>query len=205
MKSMKVFVITLTAGALTLGGCATNKSVDERLAALENRTEQKFETVGGQIEDLQQSQQEQEKKIAAISKEAQQALKRAEEAGILAQGRVVFEESFTEDRVRFKSGSAKLTDDARTALDEFAGRVKQLDRGVWIEIQGHTDATGSESYNHRLGFDRAEAVRAYLSQNHGIPLARMSTISYGESTPVQPNNTRDGRMANRRVVMVVLE
>ncbi|MDX1584976.1 MAG: OmpA family protein, partial [Thermoanaerobaculia bacterium] len=124
---------------------------------------------------------------------------------ILAKGSVVFEQSFTEDKVRFKSSSAKLTDEATAALDEFANKVKALDRGVWIEIQGHTDSTGSESYNHQLGFDRAEAVRNYLSKEHGIPLARMSTISYGEETPTQPNNTRDGRMANRRVVLVVLE
>lgn len=205
MQSMKMFVVTLTAGALMLGGCATNKSVDERLAQLESRTDQKLEGVAGQIEDLQETQRQQAAQIEEVSREAQQALERAEEAGILAKGRVVFEQSFTEDRVRFKLGSATLTDDAKVALDEFAGRVKSLDRGVWIEIQGHTDTSGSESYNHQLGFDRAEAVRAYLSQNHGIPLARMSTISYGESTPVVPNNTREGRMQNRRVVMVVLE
>lgn len=205
MKSMKMFVISLTAGALLASGCATNKSVDERIAQLESRTDQKFESVEGQIEDLQETQREQAEKLEAISAEAQQALDRAEEAGILAKGRVVFEQSFTEDRVRFKLGSAKLTDEAKVALDEFANRVKALDRGVWIEIQGHTDSTGSESFNHQLGFDRAEAVRSYLSQSHGIPLARMSTISYGESSPVQPNNTRDGRMQNRRVVIVVLE
>ncbi len=205
MKSTKIVMVTLTAGALMLGGCATNKSVDERISQLESRTDQKLEGVAGQIEDLQETQREQASKIEEVSREAQQALERAEEAGILAKGRVVFEQSFTEDRVRFKLGSATLTDEAKVALDEFAGRVKALDRGVWIEIQGHTDTSGSESYNHQLGFDRAEAVRAYLSQNHGIPLARMSTISYGESTPVSPNNTREGRMQNRRVVMVVLE
>lgn len=205
MKSMKMFVITLTAGALMVGGCATNKSVDQRIAELETRTEQKFEGVEGQIEDLQQTQREQGQQLEELSREAKQALERAEEAGILARGRVVFEESFTEDRVRFKLGSATLTDEAKVALDEFANRVKALDRGVWIEIQGHTDATGSESFNHQLGHDRAEAVRAYLSQSHGLPLARMSTISYGESTPAQPNNTREGRVQNRRVVLVVLE
>lgn len=205
MKPMKMIGISLMAGSLLAGGCATNKSVDERIANLESRTDQKLESVAGQIEDLQQTQREQEQKIAAISTEAQQALDRAEEAGILARGRVVFEQSFTEDRVRFKLGSATLTDEAKAALDEFANRVKALDRGVWLEIQGHTDSTGSESFNHQLGFDRAEAVRAYLSQSHSIPLARMSTISYGESSPVAPNSTRDGRMQNRRVVIVVLE
>lgn len=205
MKLMKTFVITLMAGALMAGGCATNRSVEEQIAAAESRTDQKFETVGGQIEDLQQTQREQEQRLTEVSREAKDALERAEQAGILARGRVVFEQSFTEDRVRFKSGSAKLTDEAAVALDEFADRVKALNRGIWIEIQGHTDATGSEAYNHQLGHDRAESVRAYLSQKHQIPLARMSTISYGETTPVQPNSTREGRTQNRRVVLVVLE
>ena len=55
----------------------------------------------------------------------------------------------------------------------------------------------------RLGADRAEAVRRYLNKQ-GVALNRMATISYGEDEPVAPNNTRDGRAANRRVVVVVL-
>ena len=45
----------------------------------------------------------------------------------------------------------------------------------------------------------------YLSRQHKLPLARMSTISYGDTLPLEPNNTRAGRSANRRVVLVVLE
>ncbi|MDX1582257.1 MAG: hypothetical protein R3338_01530, partial [Thermoanaerobaculia bacterium] len=103
MKSMKLSVITLMAFALVIGGCATNQSVDEKIAELESRTDNKFESVGSQIEDLQQKQMEQEEKLAEVSQEAKDALERAKEAGILAKGSVVFEESFTEDAVRFKS------------------------------------------------------------------------------------------------------
>lgn len=205
MNALKTFALTLAAGAMLAGGCATNRAVDERIAEVEARTDRRLETVGGQIEDLQQRQRQQEQRLEEVSREAQDALRRAEEAGILARGRVVFEEAFSEDRVRFNIASARLTDEARAALDEFAGRVKALDRAVWIEIQGHTDSTGSESYNLELGQNRAEAVRTYLSQQHAIPLARMSTISYGESAPVASNSTREGRRQNRRVVLVVLE
>ena len=54
-----------------------------------------------------------------------------------------------------------------------------------------------------LGQSRAEAVRRFLS-DQGIALNRMATISYGETKPVAPNNTREGRAQNRRVAIVVL-
>ncbi|HUO11267.1 MAG TPA: OmpA family protein, partial [Caulobacteraceae bacterium] len=70
-------------------------------------------------------------------------------------------------------------------------------------IQGHTDSTGSKAENVRLGEERAEAVRLFFYQQ-GVPLNRMSTISYGDASPVAPNNTRAGRAQNRRVVVVVM-
>ena len=55
----------------------------------------------------------------------------------------------------------------------------------------------------RLGEARAEAVRLFMNQQ-GVALNRMSTISYGDSSPVASNKTRDGRAQNRRVVVIVL-
>ena len=57
--------------------------------------------------------------------------------------------------------------------------------------------------NQRLGEERADAVRLFLNQQ-GVALNRMSTISYGDSSPVASNKTRAGRAQNRRVVVVVL-
>ncbi|MFN2237975.1 MAG: OmpA family protein [Thermoanaerobaculia bacterium] len=198
-------MFSLTAGALVLGGCATNSAVDDRIAQLEGRTNQKIESVEGQVEDLQEQQRRTEQRLDTVSKEASEALRRAEEAGLLAQGKIVFEQAFTEDRIRFPLGKSELTSEAKAALDELASRIKGVGRPVFIEIQGHTDSTGSARFNEELGFDRAEAVRRYLSAQHNLPLARMSTISYGETSPVNDNKTRDARMQNRRVVVVVLE
>jgi outer membrane protein OmpA-like peptidoglycan-associated protein len=55
----------------------------------------------------------------------------------------------------------------------------------------------------RLGEERAEAVRLFMNRK-GVPLNRMSTISYGDTSPVAPNNTRVGRAQNRRVVLIVM-
>lgn len=204
---MTKFTRLMSAAALAVvfGACATNKSVDERIAASQASTNQRIESVASQVEDLQQKQQQTDVKLEQLSQSAQEALKRAQEAGVLAKGKVVFEQSFSEDRVKFKLDSYELDDMAKAALDEFAGKVKALDTQYFIEIQGHTDDTGSERYNEELGQRRADAVRRYLSRQHQLPLARLSTISYGDTLPVESNKTRAGRAANRRVVLVVLE
>jgi len=198
-------VIAATALAGLLGACATSKAVDEKIAASQATTNQRIESVASQVEDLQQKQKATDVKLEQLSQSAQEALKRAQEAGVLAKGKVVFEQSFSEDRVKFKLASADLDKNAKAALDEFAARVKGVDSQYFIEIQGHTDDTGGERYNEDLGQRRADSVRRYLSREHKLPLARMSTISYGDTLPVESNRTRAGRTANRRVVLVVLE
>lgn len=198
-------ILAATALAALLAGCATNRAVDERIAASQAQTNQKIESVASQVEDLQQQQQRTAARVEELSQSAQEALRRAQEAGVLAKGKVVFEQSFSEDRVKFPLESAELNAAAKTALDEFANRVKALDRQYFVEIQGHTDDTGTERYNEELGQRRAESVRRYLSRQHNLPLNRMSTISYGDTLPVESNRTRAGRAANRRVVLVVLE
>jgi outer membrane protein OmpA-like peptidoglycan-associated protein len=204
MKTL-IRVVSVTAMTALLGACATSKSVDEKIAASQATTNQHIESVSSQVEDLQQKQQQTDVKLEQLSQSAQEALKRAQEAGVLAKGKVVFEQSFSEDRIKFKLDSYELDATAKAALDEFAGRVTALTDQYFIEIQGHTDDTGGERYNEELGQDRADAVRRYLSREHKLPLARMSTISYGDTLPLESNKSRDGRSANRRVVLVVLE
>ncbi|HEY2091450.1 MAG TPA: OmpA family protein [Thermoanaerobaculia bacterium] len=208
---MNRYVKGLSLGILTaaLVGCATNKSVDEkinaRVAETEAKSNQKIESVAGQVEQVQQHQKEQDAQLASLSQEAKDALKRATDAGVLAKGKVAFQQTFGEDRVKFKLNKYELDDTAKAALDEFATKVKGLTDQYYIEIQGHTDDTGGKRYNEDLGEHRAEAVRRYLSRSANLPLMRMSTISYGDTLPVAPNKTRAGRAQNRRVVIVVLE
>src|SRR6266480_1341261 len=205
-------LLVATVFVLSLGACATSKSVDEKIAAAQAQSSQKIESVSTQVEDLQQKQKasdvhlaQTDTQISQLSATAQDALKRAQDAGVLAKGKVVFEQTFTEDRVKFKSGKYDLNKDAQSALDEFAGKVKGLNAQYFIEIQGHTDNIGGKRYNEDLGERRAESVRRYLSKGQQLPLNRMSTISYGDSAPVTDNKTKAHRAENRRVVLVVLE
>jgi peptidoglycan-associated lipoprotein len=205
-------ILTATALAALLGACATSKSVDQKIAEAQAQSSKKIESVEGQVEDLQVKQkatdthlQQNDAAIAALSQEAKDALKRAEDAGVLAKGKVVFQETFKEDRIKFKVNKYELNKDAQTALDEFAAKVKALNEQYYIEIQGHTDDTGGRKLNDELGERRADEVRRYLSRTAQLPLNRMSTISYGDTLPAASNKTKKGRAENRRVVIVVLE
>jgi len=109
----------------------------------------------------------------------------------------------SDDSVKFRPDSSKLSPEAEQRLTEFAEKLKNDNRNVYLEIQGHTDARGPANVNTRLGEERAEAVRLFMNQ-HGVPLNRMATISYGKADPVADNKTRTGRAQNRRVVMVVM-
>ena len=210
-KVTRVLTVSLVAGALA-AGCATNKDVDRKIAEATGKataeTNTKIESVASQVEQVQQHQKEQDTQIASLSQEAKDALKRAEDAGVLAKGagKVVFEQTFSDDKVKFKSGKYDLSKDAKAALDDLGNKLKGMtEHQFFVEIQGHTDDTGGTRYNDELGQRRADEVRRYLSRQYGVPLNRMSTISYGDTLPVAPNKTRAGRAQNRRVVVVVLE
>jgi outer membrane protein OmpA-like peptidoglycan-associated protein len=70
-----------------------------------------------------------------------------------------------------------------------------------VEVQGHTDDRGSDSFNMRLSGERAEAVRQYLVQQ-GIAQNRLTARGYGETMPIDTNRTNAGRARNRRVEFV---
>ncbi len=190
--------------ALVASGCATKKYVASQVGSASAQTNQKIGDIEGQVETNQQTLKQHGQQIQEASKTAQEALERAMKAGKLAEGKLLYETVLTDNDVHFGLESSKLSDTAKQALDKFADNLKQQNKNVYIEIQGHTDSTGSAAYNMKLGEERANAVRRYLN-SVGIPLHRMSVISYGETAPIASNKTREGRSQNRRVTLVVLE
>jgi peptidoglycan-associated lipoprotein len=186
--------------AVATTGCATKKYVKQETGAVSTRVDE----VEGQVEQAQTRLNTHDRQIGEASRTAQEALQRAQEAGKLAEGKFLYETVLTDEKVKFGFDMSELSDEARAALDEFASRLKEENKNVYIEIQGHTDSIGSDKYNEELGMLRAEAVRRYLNQQHSIPLHRINIISYGESAPVADNQSRQGRSQNRRVALVVL-
>jgi outer membrane protein OmpA-like peptidoglycan-associated protein len=205
MKSISTAALLLIVGAaLVASGCATKKYVTTEVAGLEAAGSQRMDGIESQVEANQSRLDDQEQDMGEISQTAQEALERAIAAGKLAEGTFLFETIFSDDKVRFGFDEYDLSDTAKQALDIFVEDLKSRDQSVYVEIQGHTDSTGSEAYNLQLGQQRAEAVRRYLNQR-GIPLARMAVISYGMAAPIADNSTSEGRSVNRRVTVVVLQ
>jgi peptidoglycan-associated lipoprotein len=117
---------------------------------------------------------------------------------------MVYEVVLSEDKGNFKFGQATMPDEAKAEIDELVNRLKNEPNGAFIEIEGHTDNVGTENFNEQLGLERAENVKRYLYEQHQVPLHKINVISYGEDKPIAPNNTREGRAQNRRVVIRVL-
>jgi outer membrane protein OmpA-like peptidoglycan-associated protein len=150
----------------------------------------------------------------AAGKAAVAASERANQVGVQVNGRLdevvassrrlVYEVTLSEDQGNFKFGGTDLPDEAKARLDAIIQQAKADPKGIYIEIEGHTDNVGTPLFNEKLGMERAEAVKRYLYEQHQVPLHKINVISYGEGKPVAPNNTRDGRAQNRRVVVRIL-
>jgi OOP family OmpA-OmpF porin len=105
--------------------------------------------------------------------------------------------------VHFEFDKSRLTPLGRRVLDEAAQKLQE-NPNLSVEIEGHTDAIGTELYNLGLGKRRAEVVKGYLVLRHRIDSQRMTTLSYGEARPIADNRTKEGRALNRRVEFKVL-
>ena len=113
--------------------------------------------------------------------------------------------TLSNDQVHFPVDKAQISDEAKAMIDEAVTPLVRANKGVYFEIEGHTDSTGDPAYNFKLGEERAMAVRDYIAKTHSIALSRLNVISYGEDKPVVDNKTKDDRAQNRRVVIRVLE
>ncbi len=105
--------------------------------------------------------------------------------------------------VNFETNSAVLTADSSLILDRVAASLKDWPE-VRVEVGGHTDSTGSDAHNLDLSQRRADSVRTHLA-GKGVDIARLTSKGYGESQPVDTNNTKQGRAKNRRVELKKIE
>jgi outer membrane protein OmpA-like peptidoglycan-associated protein len=204
--------IVLLVGLMIGTGCATKKYVLGEVATID----QKVEGVETAVEENQKRIQEHDERLATLGslikqqeaemkKQTTELDSRISEVKKAAQGKLLFQEVLKNDDAKFQFDSYELSDDAKAMLDEFVQFLIEQDKGVYLEIQGHTDSTGPESWNLILGEKRAEAVMEYLHKKYNIPLHRMEVISYGSEQPVGDNSTREGRAQNRRVAILVFE
>jgi outer membrane protein OmpA-like peptidoglycan-associated protein len=101
------------------------------------------------------------------------------------------------EKIRFATGRATILFDSYPLLDEIAQAIKDSSN-MQVVIEGHTDSTGGADTNMRLSQQRAEAVRDYLA-SRGVEAQQLRATGYGQTRPIAPNDTEDGREKNRRV------
>jgi outer membrane protein OmpA-like peptidoglycan-associated protein len=104
--------------------------------------------------------------------------------------------------ITFAFDSSNLQPQFYPVLDNVASTLNEYNQTV-IEVAGHTDSVGSDSYNQQLSVQRANSVAAYLSSK-GILQQRMITVGAGETRPIASNDTEAGRAQNRRVEITIV-
>ena len=224
----KLYAVSVLALAVAVApACASKKFVRTEVGNVNS----KVDTLNGSLEETQERTRKNEERIGTVDQKAEAAGRSAQEArgaadaaaqsaqkvngrvdevqtelnnSVAASRKLVFEVTLSEDQGQFKTGKTDLPDTAKARLDEVVGQLKNDTKNIFIEIEGHTDNVGAPEYNQKLGLERAEAVKRYLYEQHQVPLHKMNVISYGEEKPVAPNNNKDGRAQNRRVVVKVL-
>lgn len=102
--------------------------------------------------------------------------------------------------IRFDTGKATILPDSENTLGEIV-KMMQQNAEVNLSVEGHTDNVGSAASNQSLSEKRAQSVVAWLTA-HGIATTRLKAKGWGQTKPLESNNTEDGRAKNRRVELV---
>ena len=200
-------------GYVNQGIAEVNEKVETLSEALKETQEQTRKNAAGvaeaqgQAQAAGQSAGDAGRSAAGAGSAAAAADTKAEAAGRTTERlmRLLYEVVLSAEQGNFGFGQSELPERTKGEFDRLVDRLKaDSSQNVYIEIEGHTDSTGDAAINERLGLERAEAVKRYLHESHEVPLHRMNVISYGEEKPIAPNDTRDGRARNRRVVLRVL-
>jgi OmpA-OmpF porin, OOP family len=110
---------------------------------------------------------------------------------------------YTLDNVFFDTGLATLKPESYKALNDLV-EVMKLKPTMVIEIDGHTDNTGTPEINQTLSQNRADAVRNYLIKK-GIVTTRVTAKGFGDTLPVADNSTDEGKAKNRRTEVKIIK
>ncbi|MGH7770966.1 MAG: OmpA family protein [Candidatus Binatia bacterium] len=206
---LSLFLILLLLG---LQGCvATRDWVREQMSPVEGRVsnaEGRVDKLGGQASATETRLGQMGGRVTEVEGRLGQTDAKAERAlsslaNLRLERRFVLE---LKEGANFAFNSAGLTDDAKRQIDGFfsdlKGDLKEADGAIFL-VAGHTDKTGPEDYNYELGRKRANSVASYLITQKKIDPLKLTTVSYGPSAPRADNATREGRVKNRRVEILV--
>ena len=127
-----------------------------------------------------------------------------DKADAIPRAEVEHEKIAISEQVQFETGTAVLRADSDPVLSDVAGILKAHPEIERVQIQGHTDDTGSDEYNRELSQRRAESVLRWLTE-HGVDEKRLEARGMGRSRPIADNATDEGRARNRRVEFLIVK
>ncbi|MGE4267766.1 MAG: OmpA family protein [Deferribacterales bacterium] len=104
--------------------------------------------------------------------------------------------------INFKNDSEEIADGYDSEIKDFVDFMNESP-SLNIEIQGHTDSTGTDEYNEKLSLRRADAVAKELITKYGIHPSRITTRGFGETMPIVPNDSPENMRKNRRIESVI--
>jgi peptidoglycan-associated lipoprotein len=171
--------------SLGLGGCATTDYVDEQVAKVQTQVSAQDGRIGAL-----------EGRTSAVESKANSLDARV----IKVENGKFNYQKVAEETVLFDTGSYQLKSEETGKLDAIIGRLKQADRGVYIEIEGFADPRGGTRENRELSLRRARTVYNYF-RDQGVALNRMMLFNQGEEHQLADL----GHDQNRRVVVTVVQ
>lgn len=212
----------LAASLLVAGGCTTKNYVRQQTTPLMNHVNQLDAETAKNTNQIKEVDQRTQAGLNQVNDASQAALQHAQQVQGQAQqvsqqlnqtsGQIQALDATmanlddykqtSQATVHFAFDKAALTAEAQQTLDGVAAQLQQNNHGI-LEVQGYTDTSGPASYNNQLSKRRADSVVRYLEAKN-VPPHRIFLIGLGESQPVAPNTTREGRKENRRVDLKVL-
>lgn len=188
-------------GLQSLGTQARETST--RTANLQNELPAMHEQLaksGGRVDSLSSRLAQLEQRLVQTERTAQEALDLANGDERAFRGRMLFSVTLHDDKTLYPINSPDLGQGDISVLDGLVKRLKPLDKHYHLVIEGHTDDYGSDDNQYELGRARAEVVKRYLNEKEGIPLARMSVVSFGAADPLPGYGH-----SNRRIVVQVMQ
>jgi outer membrane protein OmpA-like peptidoglycan-associated protein len=144
--------LIVASSVVLLSACATKDFVKETVAPVQTSVDGLGTRVQAHDEGLKALDGRLQGSEARILALQQEAAARAEAAKKLPAPRLLMSTLLTDDKIKFRSGRAQLTEQAGQELDQLVAKLKADDQPVFIEIQGHTDATGNDATNQQLNW-----------------------------------------------------
>lgn len=191
MRSSTPFrIMAAAAGALLAAACASTDYVGQQIAASEQRQ--------AAIDSAQNQE------ISKLSGSLAEAMDRVNQSLAVREPGTKVTSAVSSLIVGFDRGAIKLTAADQAKLAELAAALLASGDEFYLEVQGHTDSSGSPRANAEIGAKRADAVRLFLHER-GVPLRRMSSISFADTMPLMTGGDASAQAGNRRVEIIVFK